>query len=146
MAANAEEIFEQLTTPIGGVPIEQIMSVWSKVEPLLQRVVKPQTGFDLMSVLTALQLGQMQLWVVGDFQGVVVTHVVHRPLQNVLWVQFLAGDHMDDWLDDWITVQEEAARHYNCEAIEFQGRKGWNKIHEKHRDYKPVLTTFRREL
>ncbi len=146
MVARAEDLFEQLDTPIGGVPSDAVVQVWPKVEPLLQRVVKPYTGYSLDSVLTGLQLGAMQLWVIGDFQGVVVTQLIQRPLHSVLWVQFLAGDYMNEWLDDWITVQEEFARAHECVAIEFSGRKGWNKIHEKHREYKPMLTTFRREL
>ena len=146
MVANAQEIFDELTTPIGGVMPNQVVAIWDRVEPLLARVVKPNTGYSLDSVLTALQLADMQLWVVGDFKGVVVTQIMVRPLHSVLWVQFIAGDHMKDWLGDWITVQEEFARHHGCAAIEFSGRKGWNKIHEQHREYKPVLTTFRREL
>lgn len=142
-----DELFDELQTPIGGVPSHRIMDVWERVEPLFKRVVKPETGWSLRSLLTALQMGQFQLWVIGDFQAVVVTQVQDRPEQRVLWVQFIVGDDMQEWLDDWITVQEAFAREHDCAAVEFSGRKGWHKISEKqHEAYKPVLTIFRREL
>ena len=142
----SEAVFDEIETPIGGVPPDQVMAVWDRIEPLLRRVVKPQTGQTMDSVLYALQMTQTQLWVIGDFQAIVITSIEQRPLHRVLWVQFCAGDYMDEWLDDWIAVQEEFARANDCAAVEFSGRKGWNKIHQKHRDYKPVLTTFRKEL
>jgi len=144
--AVAETVFDTIDTAIGGVPGQLVMKVWRKVEPLLERVVNPQTGWDMKHVLTALQTGEMQLWVIGDFKGVVVTQILTRPIHKVLWIQFISGKHMDEWLDDWITVQEDFARHNDCAAIEFAGRRGWNKISEAHSDYKPILTTIRREL
>lgn len=146
MAAVAEKIFDEIDTPIGGVPIPQIMAVWPKVEPLLRRVVIPTTGYDLGSVLTQLQMGYMQLWVIGDFQAVAVTQIQIRPLHKVLWSQFIAGDHADEWLDDWEVVQAEYARANDCVAVEFSGRPGWRKFQQKYREYKPVLTTYRKEL
>ena len=62
-----------LTTPIGGVPAEHVLEVWPRVEPILKRVVKPQTGYDLNHVLTELQLRRWQLWVVGNFDAAVIT-------------------------------------------------------------------------
>lgn len=146
MSAAAETIFDEIDAKIGGVPPQLVVRVWPKVEPLLRRVVKPETGYSLDSILTALQLGAMQLWVVNDFQAAILTSVEQRPLHSVLFVPFLVGDNMDEWLDDWIAVQEEYARHNNCVAVEFQGRRGWNKVHEQHRDYKPIRTVFRKEF
>lgn len=138
---------EKLKQPaIGGVPADRILDVWHKVEPLLARVVKPQTGYALPHVLTELQLGNMQLWVIGDFQAIVVTMVQSRPLHKVLWVQFLAGENMDEWLPDWVQVQEAYARALDCEAVEFCGRKGWGKIQKHHQQFKHVWTIYRCEL
>lgn len=143
----ADVVFDELQTPIGGVPSHKVVQVWDRVEPLLKRVVKPETGWSLQAVLTALQMGTFQLWVIGDFQAVVITQVQDRPEQRVFWVQFIVGDGMQDWLDDWIAVQEAFAREHKCAAVEFSGRKGWRKISEKQYEaYKPVLTIFRREL
>lgn len=146
--AATEEVFDEIETPIGGVPAEQLMNVWHKVEPMLARVVKEECGYTLESLLTELQFSRMQLWVIGDFQGVVITQirVCPPPVPPILWVQFFAGDHMQDWLTDWKDVMEAFARHNGCNAIEFAGRKGWNKISEMHPEYKAKWTIFRREL
>lgn len=146
MVANAEDIFERIDTPIGGVPPERMMQVWDRAEPILARVVKPQSGYTLETLLTELQFGSMQLWVIGDFQGVVVTQIKTPPVGPCLWVQFMAGDHMNEWLDDWKEVMEAFARERGCIAIEFAGRKGWNKIQERHPEYKATWTIFRKEL
>ena len=129
-------------------PIGQnyVLRVWPHVEGLLSRVVKPESGHTLDSLLTALQLERFNLWVIGEYQGVAVTKVENRPAQRVLWIQFIAGDHMKGWLDDFVEFMENYAHDSKCAAIEFSGRKGWNKIGERHPAYKPVWTTFRREL
>ena len=132
--------------PIGGVPADKILLVWPKVEPLLKRVVKPNTGYALPHVLTELQLGRMQLWVIGDFQAVVVTMIQDRPLHKVLWTQFIAGENMDEWLSDWVAVQEDYARSMGCVAVEFCGRKGWGKVQKHHPQFKHVWTIYRCEL
>ena len=141
-----EAILETLSTPIRGVLANDVVKSWPRVEPILKRVVTPQTGYTLDHVLTELQLKQAQLWVIGDYQAVVITKIVVRPLHSVLWVHFIAGSKMHEWLEDWITVQEEFAQYHNCAAVEFSGRGGWRKIGEKHPTYKPVLTTFRKDL
>lgn len=139
-------VVEQLDTQIGGVPPEHVMAVWDRIEPLLQRVVKPDTGHTLDSVRYALLTGAMQLWVIEDFLGLVLTSIEDRPAEKILFVPFMVGDNMKLWLDDWIEVQEAFGREHGCVALEFSGRKGWNKISESKTNYKPLRTIFRREL
>lgn len=131
---------------MGGVPSTDVIRVWPAVEPMLARVVLPETGHTLQSVLTALQMAKMQLWVIGDFQGVVVTEIQDRPAQRVLFTPFLAGENMSEWLDEWCELQDAYAQHNGCAAVEFNGRKGWNKIGEKRPEWKAIRTVFRREF
>lgn len=137
---------ENIETAIGGVPPEHIMTVWERIEPMLERVVKPDTGHTLDSVRCALLMGDMQLWVIDDFVGVVLTSIENRPSERILFVPFMVGDNMKYWLDDWIEMQEAFGRDKGCTALEFHGRKGWNKVREHHPGYKPIRTVFRREL
>lgn len=139
-------VLDELKIPIGGVPSSEIMKVWAKVEPILARVVKPHTGYDLDALLTSLQLAKSQLWIIGDFQAVGITEIQERPLHRVLWCQFVVGDNVDEWLDDWETLLAAYGREHNCVAVEFSGRKGWHKFQQRFRNYKPVLVTYRREL
>ena len=132
MSATAQQIRTQMT----GIPSAEVMRVWHQVEPLLKRVVTRETGHTLDSVLTALQKAEMQLWVIGPFQGVVITEIQNRPAERILFTLYLAGDHMQEWIDDWCTLQDEYALHNKCTAVEFNGRKGWNKIGEKRPEWK----------
>ena len=125
MALSAEDL---TTTPIGGVPAEHVLTVWGKIEPILKRVVTPETGFDLAHVLAQLHDGMWQLWVVGNFDAVIITSIEIRPLHKVLWVHYCAGDDLEDWLDDWLHLQDEFARAHNCASIEFMGRVGWSRV------------------
>jgi hypothetical protein len=131
---------------MGGVPSDGVMNVWPGVEPLLRRVVTPDTGQTLQSVLTSLLMAKMQLWVIGNFQGVVITEIQDRPAERVLFTLYLAGEDMKAWLDDWCDLQDEYARHNGCAAVEFNGRKGWNKIGESRPEWKSIRTVFRREF
>lgn len=132
--------------PIGGVLSNQIMLVWDRVEPMLARIVRPETGYTLDTILTDLQLAKLQLWVIGDFQGVVITSVENRPAQRVLFINYIVGHHMDEWLDDWIEIQETYAKANQCHAIEFSGRRGWKKALQRWPEYKTSHTVYRREL
>lgn len=137
---------EQMENYIGGVPAAQLMKVWGRVEPLLKRVVKPATGYTPEHVLTELQLNKMQLWVVNDFQAVCVSMIIVKPLHKVLFIPYIAGEYMDTWLDDLGQFLCDIALDMGCQAIEFEGRKGWGKINKHFPEYKPLWTTYRREL
>lgn len=142
--SNAAKQLEPIE--MGGVPSDGVMNVWPGVEPLLQRVVTPDTGQTMQSVLTSLLMAKMQLWVIGNFQGVVVTEIQDRPSERILFTLYLAGENMKEWLDDWCDLQDEYARHNGCAAVEFNGRKGWNKIGESRPEWKSIRTVFRREF
>jgi len=142
-----QEVLENLDTPIGGVQPHQLECVWEKIEPMLERVVTEDTGHTTGTVLKTLLSGLAQLWVIGDFEALMITEVLQRPLHRVLWVRYTAGDNMDDWIDDWITVAEEYAKESGCAAVEFCGRNGWNRyLSRRNKDYKPVLITCRKVL
>lgn len=129
------------------VPRERLLQVWPKAEKLLAKVVKPETGFDLKSVLTNLQVGHTQLWAVDNFdKGAVVTEIIVMPLHKVLWVHYLVGEDFSDWADDWVSMQEKFAKEVGCNFIEFQGRKGWAKYHDAYHAYKPEATIYRRKV
>ena len=135
-----------MKTPVGLVPVDKVPGVWRRIEPILARAVKPVTGQSTDSVLLEVLKGRFQLWVVGDLRGVVITQVQSRPTQRVVWIQFLAGDAMSEWLSDWIGVLEKYAVSLQCTAIEFNGRKGWHKISADYPEYKPIMTLFRKDL
>jgi len=148
VAINAPGAWEppDVGTPIRWVPPDEVAEVWAQVGPMIARAILTRSGYTLNAVLRELLAGRTQLWVIGDFDGAVVTMVQNRPAQRVLWVLFMAGDGMDEWLDDWLQVQEKYALYAQCKAIEFSGRKGWHKVAASRARYKPIMTLFRMEI
>ena len=140
VAAHVEQL------PIGAVAPGQIPYVWPRVVPLLEKVVRVQTGYTVEATRLELMFGELVLWVVGDFVAILLTAVQQRHSQKVLWVQFLAGEDMPAWLDDWIVVMENYAKAEGCKAIEFAGRPGWMRLHRRYPEYRTTMTTYRREL
>jgi hypothetical protein len=138
---------QQQATSVNGVSPANIVALWPQVAPILERVVSVETGYGLDHVLTELQLQKWQLWIIGEFRGVVVTAIQPRPAERVLWVQYMAGEGMADWLDDWAVVQDEYARLNECTAIEFQSsRAAWEKIGKRYPEYKTTYAIYRRTL
>lgn len=139
-AANEVQIY--------GVPPHAILPVWrAHARDVLKPAVKPESGFDLDSVLMRLLTGQWHLWVVDDYKAVAIVEVVQRPLNKVLWIWFLAGRDMPDWweeLDKQVTI---AAQRSGCVAIESFARVGWHKHQRKQwPEYKHVASIFRKKV
>lgn len=123
-----------------------IMRLWPRLRHNLQAVVKPQTGYNLDQVLTLLQTGAFQAWVIDDYKAVAVTYVVNRPLHNVLWVQFIAGKNADQWLKKLSKALRKAARKMDCKAVEFAGRRGWSRIKKDYPEFREIYYIFRCEV
>lgn len=144
---DAANILDDVSTPITGVLAGQIQSVMHKLVPLLETVVLPETGYTLEVVLNDLLAQYTSLWVIGDFDAITITRIQDRPTGRVLWNEWLAGSGMDDWVEDWLTVQEAYARHEGCVAIEFAGRNGYKrKYNPKFDNFRAIRTIFRCEL
>jgi len=143
MTANLEAVE---TPPIFAVPTEHVALFWPRAEGLLRRVATRDSGYTLTSVMAELATGGLLLWSIRDFQAIACTKIVQRPTDKVLWVQFIAGDRMKEWVDDLVDVMETYAREYECTAIEACGRPGWKKLTSKFSAYKAPWTIYRRNL
>ena len=116
---------------IYGVLSTHIDKVWDKVLPFLQEAINYSDGeYSLGSVYKALKELDMQLWVVFDGRGEIVTAcvttVVIYPLKKVMWLLFCGGVEMNNWLDK-IEVIKQFAKDKGCHDIKIHGREGWTK-------------------
>ena len=134
--------------PIYALTPHDVVTLWDKIEPILAKAVVPETGWNTDAVLYAVQMGNVQLWLVGDFLGVVITEVQSRPIERVLWVQFMAGDgFLDEWVDAWIETQDEYARQMGCTAVEFQSpRKAWKRIQKRFPEHTSEYAIYRKRV
>lgn len=132
--------------PITPIQANKIIETLPAIEPMLRRVVKPDTGLTMESVISDLLSGATQLWVIGDFNALSITRIQDRYTERVLWNEWVVGENMDEWAESWMEVQEAYAKATNCHAIEFSGRIGYRRYEKKFKDFKPIRMLYRREL
>ena len=85
--------------------------------------------------------GRMQLWPAPN--SAAVTEIVEYARKKVLHV-FLAGGDMDEVVGGIESVVNWG-RGQGCQSVAISGRKGWERILDKH-GFRPVLVTMERDL
>ena len=143
----AAKVLDDIDTHIWGLMPAQVPYVADRLMPLLRKVAKPNTGYTPESVLQEMIDGHLATWVIGDFKAITCTAVQDRPTGRVLWNTWLSGSDLDEWIDDWMRVQEAFARHMECTAIEFAGRLGYlKKYGARFKNFRAMRTIYRCEL
>ncbi len=125
---------------ITGVPWFSLDDEWERATPHLQRVIE-QTGYTLQYIKYQLSLRNMQLWVWD--KGAAVTQVNALPKYSVATIVLLAGNDMDEWVEDVQRELEDWARAIGCKFLELHGRKGWQR---KLPDFRISHVTMSKEL
>lgn len=130
----------------GIYPIE-LIEVWDRAEPLLQRVLDQfDSGYTSEDVLTELQHERMQLWKIGDWDALMVTEIYNVPRWRALLIVWCVGDRMDEWLDPAFEMLERFARAHGCKYVEGRGRRGWTKALAHRGWFKEGMTVVRKAL
>lgn len=88
------------------------------------------TGFSEADVLKALLLKEMQLWVAGDYDAVVITQILVMPQHKVCNLFAIAGKDMNAWSDEMEETISEWAVQMGCKYLAGSGRKGWQRYCE----------------
>lgn len=99
----------------------------SKIHPLLFRIAETSDGFTVESLVQDIAEGNFVLWSIHDFKAIALTMLQVRPTQKVLFVPWLAGADMDDWVEDWLEHLKNHAKEAGADAVEFFGRPGYEK-------------------
>ena len=148
MAEANEKVLEDIDTHIWGVMDWQVPMFAHRIYPLLEKVATPESGHTPESVMSDIAAGRLALWVIEDFKAITCTQFQNRDDGSlVLWNMWLAGEDMDEWVEDWLRVQEAYARAAGCVAIEFAGRKGYARKYMPHFDqFRAIRTVYRQEL
>ncbi len=138
---------DNLVAFIRGVPVNAMASVLPSLIPMLEKVVTPKSGHCVESVLAALLRADKQLWIIGDFKAFTITTIQHRPVERVLWVDWMSGDDMPSWMSEWARFQEILAKDLGCTAVEFAGRIGYKRFEKLYSDRcTPINTLYRCEV
>jgi hypothetical protein len=89
-----------------------------------------------------------QLWVLrkgGDPIAAAVTELRPSPRGVVVHGMLLAGENMDDWIDDALACVKRHARDVGAIGIEIIGRDGWERLLTR-KGWKRSAVTMRLEL
>lgn len=150
MSSNAGHIraVEPGRNYISGVPPAKLSeAVIARVVPMLDGLV---TGFHdstIEAVILDLFRGEAQLWVVNDFQAVIVTRILSRPKYRVLNVDWLVGAGLKDWIEEWKDIQLRFAKAHDCAKIEFVTARKCNKIVEAlGPEFEPEYVVYRQDI
>lgn len=131
------------------VPSFEVANIWDKVSRMLKLATDQSQGrYGLNDLKEKLMSGEFQLWIIftPDYEilAAITSTFTQYPRCKALHGQFLGGERMDEWRDEFCRVFDNWAIDNACEFIEFSGRPGWSKALEPN-GYREVFRTFQRE-
>ena len=150
MKAQAQhQQFGQNFKFIGGIQSKDIEKVWPLVAPMLANALKyDNSGMRLKDLKEEIDADQMQLWLVADdsIRCAAVTKIAQSVYgTKFARILFLAGDSIDEWLNELLAIIEPWAKHHGCEIIEAVGRKGWDRVGKRF-GYRHSYTVIQKDL
>jgi hypothetical protein len=113
--------------------INNIDEVWDRAAPLIEPALDHAGGeITIDDVKEKLKSGKMGMISINDFEAVCTVEFVDYSRISALRVVTLAGHNMEYWLDELIQYLVNWAESYKLGRIEHLGRKGWQRVLEKH--------------
>lgn len=97
--------------------------VLAKIMPLLEKVVTDEHDATMESVVLDLFKGDTLLWVVNDYEAILVTRLLDRPRCRVLSIEWMAGENMVPWCREWAKRLDLIAQACSCAKIEFMASR-----------------------
>lgn len=122
---------------------------WPVIEKIICKAVKLGGEYTTDELLKFVQGGDVGIWRVGDYQGIVVLKLQQRTYGLVLWIELVAGEDLPAWIETVIHALKETAKKMRCTTIETRGRLGWRKYLDKYikpKGFKPVAVYYRCEV
>lgn len=120
---------------VRGVFADEAAGCWPAIEHhIASALAVVDTGYSLEDLLAAVQVRDKQLWVIGDGVAAGITSILVLPQWKKLVVEYLGGDHMQEWQDAWFEAMQQFAQANDCRYIEAQGRIGWAGIARRRGD------------
>jgi hypothetical protein len=123
-------------------------SIWSQVQLLLQRVLDRGTNEVTIDGIKARIMEGSELLLCAFYEDKVIACCVlgitnFETGKKVLQMPYVAGDHMDLWLEEGFDIITNVARVEKCSHIRGCGRIGWSKIMP---NMKQITTTYECEV
>ena len=114
------------------VPPENTEEVWPVVEPMIKSALALLNGrYSSVDIFIAIKSGEQTLWVAFDedkkVKGCCTVEIVQYPGMKCCNINVIAGEGVNDWLEDSFKLISKYAKEYGCERMEGMGRPGWIK-------------------
>ena len=132
------------------IPRQDIWSMTDAIGPFIRKGLEYAHGeMDEQSIYEKVSQGLMEAWVVlegaTDPYAVLATELIIHPCNRVVRVVLCGGEHLDKWMDAFLSVMDDYARRWNADGIEVIGRKGWERI-LKDKGYRYAYTGLLKEV
>ena len=131
------------------VPQDYILREWPRVHPMLKKATDITNGrADVWEIFDALISGEAQLWIVFDDKtpiAAITTKVKQYNGFKALFIDFVGGSKMNEWLKDVLVILKRFAKDNECDQLEGYGRIGWKKVLSKF-GWKPEFYSYKMEL
>ena len=121
--------------------------ILKKIVPLLDKVIPADGDNTIETSLMELWQGDTQLWVINDFEALMVTRVFTRGVKKILSIDMMAGKNIRHWIKDWIRVENSFAGDNECDRVEFATTRLCEKtVAHYNPAFRPEYTVYRRDL
>jgi hypothetical protein len=110
------------------------IKLWPQVKESIAEALLGDCGrITVEDIKDAVEARKMQLWAIhdGQIRAVIVTELLNYPQLRILRVVTVSGTGMDKWLDLLEDTLTSWGREHGAQAIEFSGRKGWERVLSK---------------
>lgn len=118
---------------VEALPAEVALALWDASLPLLARAVEEHPG-EFPECLDGLRdsVGTGRRMLVHIYEGPALLAVALLEFERLrdgdcLYVRYLGGQRMDEWLHELHARLGEIARAYDCAWVGLTGRLGWRK-------------------
>lgn len=129
---------------------DQLDAALPLVDGLLERAIAQYGRGYLPDVVSRLRCGLAQLWLItapsnGMPVAAVVTYISDdADIGPEFFIEYIAGDNMDRWLD-LLEKLEDNAREEGCKSIALCGRRGWQRALAR-RGYSELAVVLGKQL
>ena len=111
---------EVVECTIAPVPTEKLCpAILERTRPLLEKLITPKHDQTVETSIMDLYRGDTLLWVVGDFDAMLITRMFRRGAKKILSVDLMAGSKLAEWFPEWTKIETHFAKAHGCDKVEF---------------------------
>lgn len=110
------------------VPPNHLEGLWEPAYKMLEKAIARNDGFLPEDVFNAIMRGNMTLWLAvvdNVVKGAMVTQIVTYPRKRTVFLLFMGGEEMKEWLTEMEREIVNYANAIGAQDIESLARKGF---------------------